>query len=43
MLRTDPNPMLDDGEPTSTGGIIDAARLCDALSLQLRLGEPREH
>lgn len=34
--------MLDEGAPTSTGGVIDAMRLCDALARPLNLRAPRE-
>lgn len=34
--------MLDEGAPTSTGGIINAARLCDVMELPLRLRAPRQ-
>lgn len=40
-LRTNPNPMLYEGAPTSTGGITYAARLCDALAIPLNLLDPR--
>lgn len=41
-LHTDPNPMLDEGEPTSTCGINDEANLCDALERPMKLRQPRE-
>lgn len=43
MLLTDPNPIVDEGAPSSTGGIINAATLCDLLGIQLVLETPREH
>ena len=40
--RMDLNPILDEGAPTSTGGILNAAALCDALGRELVLDPPRE-
>lgn len=42
MLQPDLNPILDEGAPTSTGGIRNAARLCVALGIALNLDEPRD-
>lgn len=36
-LRTNTSPILDDVAPTSTGGVINAAILCDALERPLEL------
>lgn len=41
-LLPDPNPILDEGAPTSTGGIENAATLCDILGIPLNLDPPRE-
>lgn len=31
--NTDPNPIIDEGAPISTGGITNAARLCDLMGI----------
>lgn len=41
MSRSDSNPIIDDGAPTSTGGIIEAAALCDALDIVLHVEKRR--
>lgn len=41
-LLPDPNPILDEGAPTSTGGIDNAIVLCDVLGITLSLDPPRE-
>lgn len=35
------NPILDEGAPTSTGGLINAARICDMLGISFSLDPPR--
>ena len=40
-LRADINPILDEGAPTSTGGIINASQICDFLCIPLTLRPPR--
>ena len=42
-LQTDPNPIIDEGAPSSTGGIINAVTLCDFLGIPLTIFAPREH
>lgn len=42
-LLPDPNPILDEGAPTSTGGIENAATLCDILGIPLVLDPPRDN
>lgn len=37
----DPNPIIDEGAPTSTGGIHDATELCNSLGITLELDQPR--
>lgn len=37
----DVNPILDEGAPTSTGGIENAAKLCNMLAMNLNLKPPR--
>lgn len=41
MPGDDPNPILDDGNPTSTGIITTASYLCDLLGIPLSLDPPR--
>ena len=41
-LLPDPNPILDEGAPTSTGGIENATILCDILGIPLSLEPPWE-
>lgn len=41
-LLSDPNPILDSGAPTSTGGINQATAICDALGIALALEPARE-
>lgn len=41
MSRPDPNPILYEGAPTSTGGMVDAARLCDMLGKRFDVQKPR--
>ena len=41
-LLPDPNPILDEGAPTSTGGTENAATLCDILGTPLVLESPRD-
>lgn len=40
-LRTDLNPILDEGAPTSTGGIEEATAIYDQLGIRLVLDPPR--
>ena len=42
-LQTDLNPIIDEGAPSSTGGIINAAAVCDILGIEFKLHPPREH
>ena len=42
ILRADINPILDEGAPTSTGGIINATQLCNYLGIPLTLRTPRD-
>lgn len=42
MRHTDPNQMLNDGAPTSTGGIINETRISDALIRTLKIRAPQE-
>ena len=42
MLLPDPNPILDEGAPTSTGGIENAITLCDVLGIPFEIDPPRE-
>lgn len=37
----DVNPMMDEGAPTSIGGLNNAARLSDALGMPLQLSQPK--
>ena len=39
-LGANPNPILDEGSPTTWGGIEDAAYLCDTLEIILNLDPP---
>lgn len=41
-LLSDPNPILDEGAPTSTRGIENVAIFCDILWIQMTLDPPRE-
>lgn len=41
-LISDPNPIVDSGASTSTGGIIDGTHLYDALGIQLNLTPARK-
>lgn len=40
--HADLDPMLEEGAKNSTGGISDADRLCDSLSMPLKLRGTRE-
>lgn len=42
MLRPDLNPILDEGAPTSTGGMMNAIELCDALGVHFNMEAPRK-
>lgn len=39
--RPDPDPIIDEGPPTSTGGMINAAALCDQICIALHVENPR--
>lgn len=41
-LRPDLNPILDEGAPTSTGGLLNATQLCDRLGIDMHLEAPQE-
>lgn len=41
LSEPDPNPILDDGNPTSTGSIASASRLCDLVGISISLDPPR--
>lgn len=41
-LLPDPNPILDEGAPTSTGGIENAITICDVLGIHLTQDPPRD-
>lgn len=43
MKQPDPNPIIDEGAPTSTGGMTNAARICDMLGIRFEVQEPRSH
>lgn len=40
-MRRDPNPIIDEGAPTSTGGTIEAAALCDMMAIPFEVHRPR--
>lgn len=42
MEQSDPNPILDEGSPTSTGSVKAASTLCDAIGIPLTLDPPRD-
>lgn len=35
--HTDPNPIIDNGASRSIGGVASAARMCDAMGVQIDL------
>lgn len=41
--RTDPNPIIYEGAPRSTGGLLQARALCDAMGIELQVEKPREY
>lgn len=42
MRQPDPNPIIDEGAPTSTGGMMNAACLCDMLAIPFEVQNPRD-
>lgn len=40
---TDPNPILDDGSPTSIGGMSSAIKLCEALGIPFKIRRPDKY
>lgn len=38
---SDPNPIIDEGNPTSTAGILSVVKLCDILGREMSLEMPR--
>lgn len=40
-LHLNLNPILDEGAPTSTGGLTEATQMCDMIGMPLRLEAPR--
>jgi len=42
VSRPDPNPIVGEGAPKSTGGIFDAAALCDAIGIMFDVDKPRD-
>lgn len=39
--RPDPNPIIDEGAPTSTGGMRNGAALCDQMDIAFQVDKPR--